>query len=308
MIYLEMQNKRIIWIDIAKGIAIMLVVVGHAAVSHSLANFIFAFHMPLFFIASGLTTNWNKHNIKDFCLHKIRYLLLPFALYSVLVLTIKLIILGDCDMKAWLLMGWQGYALWFVPVLFLSLILARMIASVHNKVYVIVIAILMAMMGGILNHYGVLLPWTLSTIPYATFLTIMGFIAKPYVQKFKPRYVMLMLCICLTIASSHYFRLDMAWNKIMPLVPITIGAISGTLMVFCLSYYISKHTKLISQIFQKLGRETFAIMSFSQITIVVINQYLSVNFVVKYTLMTLVMAIFVYLKNCLNRLCGSKIL
>lgn len=100
----------------------------------------------------------------------------------------------------------------------------------------------------------------------------------------------------------------MAWNKITPLVPITVGAVSGTVMVFCLSYYISAHMKLTSQLFQKLGRETFAIMSLSQITIVVINQYLSVNFVMKYMLMALVMTVFIYLKNCLNRLCGLKIL
>lgn len=49
------MKKRILWIDIAKAIAILLMVVGHTSIPNVLSNFIWAFHMPLFFIASGFT-------------------------------------------------------------------------------------------------------------------------------------------------------------------------------------------------------------------------------------------------------------
>lgn len=40
--------------DIAKGIGILLVVMGHLGIPPMLSNAIYLFHMPLFFILSGL--------------------------------------------------------------------------------------------------------------------------------------------------------------------------------------------------------------------------------------------------------------
>ena len=50
--------NRIAWIDVAKGITILLVIIGHTLTFGSATrNFIFSFHMPLFFILSGYTFN-----------------------------------------------------------------------------------------------------------------------------------------------------------------------------------------------------------------------------------------------------------
>lgn len=51
-----MGTKRLDWIDIAKGIAIILVIVGHTVPNPSpLRHAIFSFHMPVFFIFAGYT-------------------------------------------------------------------------------------------------------------------------------------------------------------------------------------------------------------------------------------------------------------
>lgn len=47
-----MEKKRVRWVDIAKGIGIVLVVFGHLNVF--LVEFIYGFHMPLFFILAGM--------------------------------------------------------------------------------------------------------------------------------------------------------------------------------------------------------------------------------------------------------------
>ena len=51
------MSKRVEYIDIAKGIGILLVVMGHndfGLVSPFFYKFIYAFHMPLFFFVSGM--------------------------------------------------------------------------------------------------------------------------------------------------------------------------------------------------------------------------------------------------------------
>lgn len=102
-IYKSMQQKRTCdnlkqsrneWLDVAKGIAIILMVFGHTGFSTYWVWFIYAFHMPLFFIASGWTSNWTKYNIRKFIFHKMRTLLLPFIIYSCIVLIISDLIIG----------------------------------------------------------------------------------------------------------------------------------------------------------------------------------------------------------------------
>lgn len=48
------EGARDYTISICKGIAIILMVVGHVEAPELLTNFIYTFHMPLFFIAAGL--------------------------------------------------------------------------------------------------------------------------------------------------------------------------------------------------------------------------------------------------------------
>ncbi|WP_241211253.1 hypothetical protein [Bacillus atrophaeus] len=43
------MKGRVEWIDISKGIGIILVVLGHAPTDDALKSFIFSFHMPMFF-------------------------------------------------------------------------------------------------------------------------------------------------------------------------------------------------------------------------------------------------------------------
>ena len=55
------DTKRIDFIDVAKGIAIFLVVYGHTYDGRNLHLFIYSFHMPLFFFISGLLFKENKY-------------------------------------------------------------------------------------------------------------------------------------------------------------------------------------------------------------------------------------------------------
>lgn len=59
------KSTRVEWVDMAKGIAILLVIVGHTDYS-ILRHFIGSFHMPLFFILSGYTFRCSQ-SIEEFC-------------------------------------------------------------------------------------------------------------------------------------------------------------------------------------------------------------------------------------------------
>lgn len=83
--------RRVQWIDLAKAFGIILVCYGHLrngdgqsvwlpALDTSI-NFVYLFHMPLFFLLSGLTIN-TRRNFKDFVLAKAKSLLIPYYIFS----------------------------------------------------------------------------------------------------------------------------------------------------------------------------------------------------------------------------------
>jgi fucose 4-O-acetylase-like acetyltransferase len=95
-------SARIPWIDAAKGYGILLVVVGHVlrglAVSNLITSpafgvvdtWIYAFHMPLFFLLSGiLLTNSYKKPFQVFFADKLRKIVYPYLIWSVLTVVVK---------------------------------------------------------------------------------------------------------------------------------------------------------------------------------------------------------------------------
>lgn len=63
------------WLDSAKGFGIILVVLGHASLVMPLNRTLYAFHMPLFFIISGLL--FKEHPLRDTATRKARRLWSP---------------------------------------------------------------------------------------------------------------------------------------------------------------------------------------------------------------------------------------
>lgn len=76
------SKNRIDWIDVAKGVAIVLMIIGHTIPHSNLLTFIFSFHMPLFVILSGITykTIKNKSELKKNLIKYLKKLFLPYAL------------------------------------------------------------------------------------------------------------------------------------------------------------------------------------------------------------------------------------
>jgi fucose 4-O-acetylase-like acetyltransferase len=84
---MEGNVSRVPYIDIAKGIAIILVVVGHSTTSKVFVNFIYLFHMPLFIFLSGyLFKDEYALNPRMFIKNRVRKLYFPFLKYELILI------------------------------------------------------------------------------------------------------------------------------------------------------------------------------------------------------------------------------
>ena len=76
-----------------------------------------------------------------------------------------------------------------------------------------------------------------------------------------------------------------------------MAAISGTIFMILISLVIDKHIDWLSKILQSVGKETFIILAFSQIFIMIFNKYFELNGIFKYVLLITILMITKYTKN-----------
>lgn len=85
-----MEKTRAVELDLAKGIGILLVIVGHIQyISEDLRNFIVAFHIPLFFVMAGVLLYIGKAEQKSLAktfVKKTHSILQPYFIFSLIFL------------------------------------------------------------------------------------------------------------------------------------------------------------------------------------------------------------------------------
>lgn len=85
------MGQRSVLFDVMRGIAIILVVIGHAGIGPLSWAFIYSFHMPLFFYISGCFCNVEQ-SFKQFFIKRIKSLYFPFVkLYTLFIIASPLL-------------------------------------------------------------------------------------------------------------------------------------------------------------------------------------------------------------------------
>ena len=123
----SIQKKRIEWVDIAKGIAIVLVCLGHRNIPGWLLKWIYSFHMPVFFFLAGYTTRYSSYkDWGDFLKRKTRGLIIPYLSLGLVYILVEFI--WALLYKKTIPTSVGGILLWFAPY-FRKLFLGRGIGS-----------------------------------------------------------------------------------------------------------------------------------------------------------------------------------
>lgn len=129
--------KRETWIDFAKGVGIILVIMAHTSGNDSMRAVINAFHMPLFFFLSGYTFKVSNLSIRNKIIKCVKRYLYPYVIWSAVTI-IGIGILGTwyydirsglafdnilINVKSMLndtVLGYGIGALWFLSAMFFT--------------------------------------------------------------------------------------------------------------------------------------------------------------------------------------------
>lgn len=130
---MDKQKKRIIEVDLLRGIAIVLMILGHSFIVYpvnvyqipwckSVSHIIYTFHMELLFIIAGYV--YKCDNYKKYFIGKVKRILVPYILFGSVSILLKAYggkaINGTVDIEAgvYRLIFFGGYY-WFLYVIFL---------------------------------------------------------------------------------------------------------------------------------------------------------------------------------------------
>lgn len=155
--------NRIEWIDTAKGIGILLVVIGHIQLIPFFHDCIFLFHMPLFFFISGTLFKKNE-SWKNCFTKKIIHLLLPYPFFMFLFVPLRYITnyfcTGEWESFKLSMLGLSYFdkPLWFLFALFITTLIMRSLYSFTKKINIIVTVIILGFIGYLLLIYKIELP------------------------------------------------------------------------------------------------------------------------------------------------------
>ena len=177
------MKERLLYIDMLKAFGIILVVMGH--VFHDsdsiVSHFIYAFHMPLFFLLSGVFFDYNKKIALPSLLKKRwKSMLKPYLFFYIITFLYWVIIERNMRASAggveaewfmpllglfWQSMDWNMFAhnnpLWFVPCLMSVTVIAWCVSYFEKKYRYIAVVVSLALYC-LLCYSKLPMPWELN--------------------------------------------------------------------------------------------------------------------------------------------------
>lgn len=284
---------RITWIDFFKGFGMILVVLGHSGMPHAIEWWIWSFHMPLFFFISGYLFNAAKvSSIGEFMSKRVRGLLLPYVVFSILNFLLfclaarytqsKLEVTSIHDWYQILAYGWKGLALWFIPVLFVTELIFYALRNAFVRYFSLLLIVLFSIVGYILSIRVIHFPYKLDAIPMALVFYALGNVSKTLISGFlnatKKEILALLglgfLVLNIAFCFLNNARLDMAFNSMGNFFYTYISASAGILFAICFSNYFSATLNIsnpVIKIFNYLGKHTLIVLSVHQMLKIIMN-------------------------------------
>lgn len=157
--------KRLAYIDIAKAIAIFLVLMGHTVDSNTkIKTVLYAFHMPLFFMLSGMTSKYKESytlaGMRDFAVKKIYNIYVPYFIWGLIYaeFSFKHLLFILYGTRETLSKAGSLTSLWFLPVMLLAVFLVETVHSITvrsgwNKSVICGIFMILFAVAGILTPH-----------------------------------------------------------------------------------------------------------------------------------------------------------
>lgn len=283
----KIARERIKWLDIAKGIAILLMIAGHISLIpwDPFRKIIFSVHMPLFFIAAGYALG--IHNGKIKIKQSAKRLLIPYCataiLTSALIYNIKgtFNFMNEIERLIWASGVPTNYgpglpvtgeatipvigAIWFLPCMFFGKLLFQSILHLLEKrsEYIRAAAvILISAIGYIVGqHYKI--PLGIDISLFSTIFFYAGYLMKKFNLMEKKLHIIGIAAMLLWYLAIRFNGIEMSarfYRDFPYCIFVILGAAAGSFVIFAVSSEILEQIPLISSFLIFCGKNSLTIL------------------------------------------------
>ncbi|MGN1442430.1 MAG: acyltransferase family protein [Acutalibacteraceae bacterium] len=197
-----MKKARIEWIDRFKAVGFFFVILGHFEINAVLKSWIYSFHMPLFFFASGFTMNFEKivqTDFKDYFVSKFKRMIIPYFWLEMISLTLYFIrrflfgkplndlvkqLIGIFVVNTEVYDGTPSAALYFVVLLFFAQICLWLFIKISKNKPPVLLALICAFLVFSLATLEKPFIMHLNVVPVAVFLLYIGNVAADFYKTY----------------------------------------------------------------------------------------------------------------------------
>ena len=183
----QSRAERLSWLDVLKGIGIILVAIGHIYSNRIVFNWLYSFHMPLFFLAAGWV--YKEKSVLTDIKRRIQTIVVPYFSFGLLVLLYWQVIErrfrnSDMSFMDSLLGLFSGcydnldfnVHLWFLPCFFVTVALFNILVNLGGRKIAYVVSALMSLIYVVLPMPE--LPWGINRVfKYIGFYAVGVFLA-----------------------------------------------------------------------------------------------------------------------------------
>lgn len=257
---IQTSQRRLEFIDLAKGICIICVMVIHLTDKSILSTpYIMSFRIPFYFFICGLFFS-SKYTFKQFFFKKINVLIIPFLFFTGIFIIHDILsnFYNKSEIYKLIQTAISPYhcingPLWFLICLFSAYLLYYFINSLEKNelktsIYILCISIIGFYMSRIqLFDRHIILPFFLSSSMTSLIFIYLGslFRRKLHIlEKSKNDYLFLLISLIIFLTIQFflgYNQIDMSWNRYSQCYTITVlGGISGSLTIIYLCKFINK--------------------------------------------------------------------
>lgn len=268
--------ERYKWIDLAKGLVMILTVYMHCGLSGVpfVGEWVNAFFMPLFFFVSGILLKPEKYTLLLFIKRRWLTLYRPYILFSIIMLGLSYPFVGGGNplihIQSILSNGWGGYALWFIPVLAFAELLYVVLCKATINPRIKSIMLLLSMFVG----YYLYILQPSNQYNWSLIFTALGFYGLGNLLK----QVMVTIngrTLWSIVVISFILSLTCLLNSGRPEWFVNIlasfwtypAALGGTIFIclFCKCCETYIHHMVVTTL-NYIGRNTYVILAFHQVT------------------------------------------
>lgn len=188
--------RTIKWINLAKFLGILAIYIGHFIEAEHVRIFVFIYHVPLFFLLSGCTENFNKEkNIKKYIIKQTKGIIVPFFFFYFLSIFLNTII-SKPDTN--ILISWFNIikngairnsgagALWFLTCLYLVKIIFYIISLSKNRYVILLLSALLHIISNLfIKPCPIIEPhwfWNLDSALYYILYFSIGYVSYPFIN------------------------------------------------------------------------------------------------------------------------------